>query len=340
MDSAPGRLDGRQGGYKKITMKKQISIAAGIALLLSASGLHAFRPVADDLTAELVIDAKAMLGEGSIWQPKEKKLYWVDIEGKALHIYDPVSKTDHQLPVPARIGTVVPLQKNGALVALQNGIHKIDTKTGGLELINNPLPDTVNLRFNDGKCDPSGRFWVGTLAMDSRRRGAVLYRMDKDGSIHQMLDSVSISNGIVWTADKKTMYYNDTPTGTIQGFDYDDKTGAISNRRVAVRIPRGIGSPDGMTIDAEGNLWVALWGGGIVGKFNPLTGELLQKVKVPAPNVSSCAFGGDKLETLYITTARAWVNAEKLKEFPLSGGVFAVKPGVRGVPAEFYKGKL
>jgi sugar lactone lactonase YvrE len=294
---------------------------------------------ADDLQAELVLDAKAMLGEGSIWHPKEKKLYWIDIEGKALHIYDPASNEDKQFPVGSRIGTVVPVEKGGVLVALQNGIQEMDTKTGKLKFLLNPLPDT-NLRFNDGKCDPAGRFWVGTLALDSRRRGAVLYRFDKDKSIHTMLDSVSISNGIVWTADKKTMYYNDTPTGTIQGFDYDDKTGAISNRRVVVRIPRGTGSPDGMTIDAEGNLWVALWGGSCVGKFNPLTGELLQKVKVPAPNVSSCAFGGKDLETLYITTARAWVNPERLKEFPLSGGLFSVKPGVRGVSAEFYKGKL
>jgi sugar lactone lactonase YvrE/acetyl esterase/lipase len=295
--------------------------------------------IRQDLQAELILDSKAMLGEGSIWHPKENKLYWIDIEGKALHIYDPNSKEDKQFPVGSRIGTVVPVEKEGVLVALQNGIQFMDTKSGKLNFINNPLPDT-NLRFNDGKCDPSGRFWVGTLALDSRRRGAKLYRFDKDKSIHTMLDSVSISNGIVWTADKKTMYYNDTPTGTIQGFDYDDKTGAITNRRVVVRIPRGTGSPDGMTIDAEGNLWVALWGGGCVAKFDPRTGELLQKVKVPAPNVSSCAFGGENLETLYITTARAWVNDARLKEFPLSGGLFAVKPGVKGVPAEYYKGKL
>ena len=301
--------------------------------------LNAFKP-SDDLHAELLLDAKAMLGEGSIWHPKEKKLYWVDIEGKALHIYDPVTKEDKQFPVGARIGTVVPVQNGGALVALQNGIYKMDTKTGKLCFVNNPLPDTVGLRFNDGKCDPAGRFWVGSMGMDSRRKGASLYRIDKDKSIHTMLDSVSISNGIVWTTDKKTMYYNDTPTGTIQGFDYNDKTGEISNRRVVVRIPKGGGGPDGMTIDAEGNLWVALWGSGTVGKFNPLTGELLQKIIVPAPNVSSCAFGGKNLETLYITTARAWVNEAKLKEFPLSGGLFSVKPGVRGVPAEFYKGEL
>jgi sugar lactone lactonase YvrE len=293
----------------------------------------------DDIKAQIVLDAKAKLGEGSIWHPKENKLYWVDIEGKSLHIYDPVTNKDKEFALGSRVGTVVPIESGGALVALQSGIHKIDTKTGKLTFISNPLPDTVNLRFNDGKCDPAGRFWIGTLAMDSRRRGAVLWRMDKDKSLHLMLDSVSISNGIVWTADRKTMYYNDTPTGTIQGFDYDDKTGEISNRRVVVRIARGGGSPDGMTIDADGNLWVALWGSGSVGKFDPRTGQLPQKIIVPAPNVSSCAFGGKNLETLYITTARAWVSEEKLKEFPLSGGLFAVKPGVRGVPAEFYKGK-
>jgi len=318
-------------------MKTKFLVALSITTI--AMLLFSYKP-SDDLKAELVLDAKAMLGEGSIWHPKENKLYWIDIEGKALHIYDPATNEDKQFPLGSRVGTVVPAQGGGALVALQSGIQKIDTKTGKLTFIENPLPDTVGLRYNDGKCDPSGRFWVGTLAMDSRRRGAVLWRIDKDKSVHLMLDSVSISNGIVWTKDKKTMYYNDTPTGTIQGFDYDDKTGEITNRRVVIRIPRGGGGPDGMTIDSDDNLWVALWGSGTVGKFDPRTGELLQKVIVPAPNVSSCAFGGKNLETLYITTARAWVNDAKLKEFPLSGGLFSVKPGVHGVPAEFYKGKL
>ena len=297
-----------------------------------------FIPTAD-LTAEIVLDEKTILGEGSIWHPKENKLYWIDIEGMSLHIYDPVSKTDKQFALGSRVGTVVPIQEGGALVALQNGIQKLNMKTGKLTFLTNPLVDS-NIRFNDGKCDPSGRFWVGTMALDSRKKGGVLYRFDKDKSVHLMLDSVSISNGIVWTADKKTMYYNDTPTGTIQAFNYDDATGNITNRRIAVKIPKGIGAPDGMTIDAEGNLWVALWGGGIVGKFNPITGELLQKVKVAAPNVSSCAFGGKNLDILFITTARQWMNEKQLQEFPLSGGLFSVKPGVKGVVAEFYKGKL
>jgi sugar lactone lactonase YvrE len=132
------------------------------------------------------------------------------------------------------------------------------------------------------------------------------------------------------------MYYNDTPTMTVQAFDYDDKTGTISNRRVAIKIPRGMGAPDGMTIDSEDKLWIALWGGYAVGRFDPLTGELLQKIKVPAPNVSSCAFGGEDLKTLYITTARAWVKPEKLIEFPLSGGLFAIRTDVKGVSASFF----
>ena len=309
-----------------------------LAIIGSSFLVPNFKPVAD-LTAEIVLDEKTILGEGSIWHPKENKLYWIDIEGKSLHIYDPVFKTDKQLALGSRVGTVVPIQGGGALVALQNGIQKIDIKTGQLTFLINPLKDS-NIRFNDGKCDPSGRFWVGTMAFDNRKKGGVLYRFDKDKSLHLMLDNVTISNGIVWTADKKIMYYNDTPTGTIQAFDYDDETGNITNRRIAVKIPAGIGAPDGMTIDADGNLWVALWGGGIVGKFNPLTGELLQKVKVPAPNVSSCAFGGKNLDTLYITTARQWMNEEQLKKFPFSGGLFKVHPGVRGVSAEFYKGKL
>jgi sugar lactone lactonase YvrE len=318
-------------------MRRNILII--IIIVMSAVSFNSFKP-SDDLHAELVLDAKTILGEGSIWHPGENKLYWIDIEGKSLHIYDPMIKEDKVFPLGSRVGTVVPVQNGGALVALQNGICKIDTKTGKLSLINNPLQDTVNIRFNDGKCDPSGRFWVGTMALNMKKGAAVLYRMDKDKTFHLVLDSVTISNGLVWTADKKTMYYNDTPTGTIQGFDYDDKTGEISNRRVVVRIPKGGGGPDGMTIDADGNLWVALWGAGMVGKFDPRTGELLQKVIVPAPNVSSCAFGGKDLKTLYITTARTGLNTDKLKEFPLSGGLFSAKPGVKGMPAEFYKGKL
>ena len=285
---------------------------------------------------QIIVDAKALLGEGSIWHPLENKLYWIDIEGKLLHIYDPVTKMDMHHNCGARIGTVVHVQSGGALVALQNGIHKIDTETGELTFMINPLNDPA-IRFNDGKCDPSGRFWVGTYALDGRKEVAVLYRFDPDKSIHLMLKNITNSNGVVWSADKKMMYYIDTPTQAVQGFDYDDETGQISNGRVVVHIPKKEGAPDGMAIDNEGKLWIALWRGGAVGRFDPLTGKMLEKIKVPAPQVSSCAFGGKDLKTLYITTARKSLSEDELKDFPLSGGLFAVEPGVQGVPTHFFR---
>ncbi len=319
-------------------MKVNHFLSLALLSLLLLAGAQLPSKIAADLTATLLLDAKTTLGEGSIWHPDEKLLYWIDIEGKALHVYDPAAATDRVIPVGSRIGTVVPASKGEMVVALQSGITRIDPRTGKMTLLNAPLTDP-KVRFNDGKCDPSGRFWVGTMALDTHKYGAVLYRYDTDGSIHTLLDSVTISNGIVWTKDKKTMYYNDTPTGTVQAFDYDDKTGAISRRRVAITIPPGSGSPDGMTIDNEDKLWVALWGGSMVARFDPITGQLLQKVLVPAPNVTSCAFGGKNLDILYITTARLGMRPDQLTRFPLSGGLFSVKPGVKGVKAEFYKGR-
>ena len=292
-----------------------------------------------NITARLVLDAKTRLGEGSLWHPGENRLYWVDIEGRALHIYDPVSHRDIHFNTGSRTSTVVPIRGGGALIAMQNGIHKIDCKTGQLTLVAAPLTDTM-IRFNDGKCDPSGRFWVGTMHLEYKQYAAVLYRMDHDKTMHQLLDSVTISNGIVWTANKKTMYFIDTPKGEVDAFDYDDKTGNISNRRVAFKVPQGIGYPDGMTIDSEGKLWVALWGGGAVARFDPETGKLLRKVIVPAPNTSSCAFGGKNLDVLYITTAREGMSPDDLKKYPLSGGLFSAKPGVKGVPTYYFSGKL
>jgi sugar lactone lactonase YvrE len=289
-----------------------------------------------EVEARLVLDAKATLGEGALWHPAEKRLYWVDIEDRELHLFDPATGKDKVWPVGERVGTVVPVVEGGALVALQNGIHFIDTDTGKLDCITNPI-EQDDIRFNDGKCDPAGRFWVGSMALDSREGAAVLYRMGKDGSIQQVLDNLTVSNGLVWTADRKKMYFIDTPTRQVQAFDYDDETGAITKRDEVIAIPESEGKPDGMAIDAEGMLWIALYGGGGVGRWDPNTGELLQKVTVPAPHTTSCAFGGADLGTLYITTARDGLDDEQLKEYPSSGGLFAIEPGATGVPANFFK---
>ncbi|PJJ59756.1 SMP-30/gluconolactonase/LRE family protein [Hymenobacter chitinivorans] len=285
----------------------------------------------------VVLPAQAQLGEGALWNPLDQRLYWVDIEGQALHIFDPATGLDRQLPTHSRVGTVVPAGPDSVLVALQNGIHRLNTVTGEMTCLVDPLHDP-KLRFNDGKCDPAGRFWVGTLDRSSRPHHATLYRLDPDGSLHTMLTGVTISNGLVWTPDRRTMYYVDTPTQTVQAFDYDHATGAITNGRVAVRIPDAEGSPDGMTLDADGHLWIALWGGAQVGCYDPATGHKLGAVPVPALHTSSCAFGGPELKTLFITSARQDLTPAQLAQYPLSGNIFATEPGAVGLPADVYRG--
>lgn len=284
--------------------------------------------------AEILLNAKADLGEGAIWHPTEKKLYWVDIEGKKLHVFDPETKTDHYYQLGSRIGTVVPMEGKRAIVALQNGIHILDTQTGKLTFVTQPLADP-DIRFNDGKCDPAGRFWVGTMHLAVKENSAVLYRLDKNGKAEQVVDMLTISNGIVWSANRKTMFLTDTPRGEVMAFDYDLNSGEISRESVALKIPSSEGHPDGMTIDEKGNLWVALYGGGGVVCYNPNSGEKLHRVNVSVPNTTSCAFGGENLDTLFITTARNGLSEEELEKYPLSGGIFAARPGVRGVKANF-----
>jgi len=288
---------------------------------------------------ELVIDSKSELGEGALWNYKTGELLWVDIKGKILNFYKPLTGNNKEMFTGQMIGTVVPTETEQVLVALRNGIYKLNPKTGSKKLIVDPEEDLPDNRFNDGKCDPAGRFWAGTMSTVNEKNAGALYRLDPDSSIHKMVHNVSISNGIVWSPDKTKMYYIDTPTQKVMKYDYDNETGSISAPVVAVDIPDEMGSPDGMTIDEEGNVWIALWGGSAVGCWNPETSKLLNTISIPAKNVTSCAFGDDDLGTLYITTARTGTSEEELKEFPYAGGVFKTRPGVKGVKAFFFNDK-
>lgn len=285
------------------------------------------------IPAKVIINHKAVLGEGSIWHPRENILYWVDIDNGILNTFDPVSLKQTNYNLGQKVGTVVPIDTGGVLVALKDGIYSFNLKTQKLNLLCSPEKDKNENRFNDGKCDPAGRFWVGSMGS---RYNAALYRISSDGNYIGVLDSITISNGIVWTSDKKTMYYADTSTGYVQAFDYDNQTGNISNRRIVIRFPQGAGYPDGMTIDSEDKLWIAHWGGYCIGRWDPLTGKMLTKVEVPAPNVTSCAFGGKNLDILYITTASTGMNESDREKYPDSGKVFTAKPGVKGVKANLF----
>lgn len=292
----------------------------------------------DSLTvwqAELVLDAKARLGEGALWQPEQKLLYWIDNVANELHIFDPETGNNEKYSLPDRPGTVVPLHNGNMMVAMENGVFEWNRETKALAFFaENPEQETGS-RYNDGKCDSSGRFWVGTYA-DGKKQCA-LYRINGDGKVQKMLDDVICSNGIAWSIDKTKMYYIDTPTRVVQQFDYNDSTGEISNGKVIIRFPEGVGSPDGSTLDSEGMLWIAHWGGACVSRWNPETGEMIGKVEVPTREVTSVAFGGDELETLYITTVSEWADEETLAKYPHSGGLFAVNPGVKGIPANFFE---
>lgn len=282
--------------------------------------------------ARLEYEIQAQLGEGAYWDAPTQRFYWVDILGKQLHIYDPATKKNTSFPTPSRIGTVVPQTDSTAVVALDYGIYLMNTNNGAISVLSDIEHDLPENRFNDGKCDPMGNLWVGSMNLEEKAPSGSVYKIDPMGNTTKMIDSVTISNGLVWTKDRRTFYYIDTPTAMIRAYDFDPETANISNRRDAVYVDPAIGYPDGMAIDAEDKLWVGLWNGNAVARFDPLTGKLMEKIEVPeAHNVTACAFGGPNLDLLYITTARKDMTEDELKEKPLSGSLFVAEPGVKGV---------
>lgn len=287
---------------------------------------------------ERVLNIKCTLGEGPHWDHRQQVLYWVDIMEKRFYIYDPLKNksTIHQFD--QFIGSVVPGQDNDLIMAMQNGIYTYDLHTKELRKVADPEAKKPNNRFNDGKCDPSGRYWAGTMSLNGEEGCGSLYRLDTNGEIRTMVSNVSISNGLSWSKDKKHMYFIDTPTRKVAIYKYDDKTGDISFHKYGVNIPSEMGSPDGMTIDNEGMIWVAHWGGSRVTRWNPHSGELLDQVHVPAKNVTSCTFGGENLDELYITTASTGTNEQDAQKYPESGGLFKVKTQVKGVYANHFSG--
>lgn len=287
--------------------------------------------------AVLEFEIQSDLGEGAIWNHDTQELYWVDILGRKVHVYNPQTKKNKAYPTPQAVGTVVPADSIYAIVGLADGAYMLDTRSGEIDLISYIEKDLGSTRLNDGKCDPVGRFWVGSMDYDLVNPIGGLYRVQSDGTVHKALDRITISNGIVWSSDHKKMYYIDTPTGYIQSFDFNSEDGSISNQKVAVKIPDSLGQPDGMTIDEEDKLWVGMWNGNIVARFDPNSGTLMAKIEVPAHNVTSCAFGGPDLDILYITTSGIDMNEEERERFPLAGSLFKAVPGVKGVKSSFFK---
>jgi sugar lactone lactonase YvrE len=290
------------------------------------------------MNVELVVDARAELGEGPVWDCVLKRLYWVDIEGRTLHIYQPGGEADRAFSVGCRAGAVVPRAAGNLVLATEYGFEQFDLETGQRTRWADPEEHLPNNRFNDGKCDPRGRFWAGTMSMVGQAKAGSLYVLETDHCVRHVLGSVTTSNGLDWSPDRSTMYYIDTPTMIVRAFDYDADRGTITAERTVVRIPEGVGRPDGMTVDAEGMLWVAHWDGGRITRWNPTSGQLLATVLLPADRVTSCTFGGDRLDTLFVTTARHGLTPAQLDEQPHAGGLFALRPSVCGLPGSQYGG--
>ena len=281
---------------------------------------------------ELLVDDHALVGEGPIWDDEKQVLYWVDILSSKLYIYDPVRAENRALDVGQHVGTVVPRASGGVMLAVRDGFAAFDLETGELTIINDPEVHLPGNRFNDGKCDPAGRFWAGTMAYENQSTQGSLYRMDTDLSVHKMLGDIAISNGIVWSQNNGAMYYIDSLRWTVRAFDYEVDTGNIQNERVVINVPEEVGVPDGMAIDSNGMLWVAHYGGSQVCRWNPETAEILDTISLPTSSITACAFGGKDLDTLFITTAAQGLDEEGLKRYPHAGGLFCVKPGHQGVP--------
>ncbi|MGV3764293.1 SMP-30/gluconolactonase/LRE family protein [Parapedobacter sp.] len=274
----------------------------------------------------------AQLGEGPVWDDQLNRLFWVDIVNGRILVWYPETSQVRTFNFTGQIGAVaLTSQPNRVIAATDKGFAMLDLYTGKRIDIGDPETDLHDNRFNDGKCDSRGRFWAGSLNEEGRN-DAALYMLDPSGTISKKIAGVSCSNGLAWSSDDRTFYYIDTPTRQVVAYDFDVATAAITNRRVAIDVDPADGLPDGMTIDSEGMLWVALWGGWKVVRWNPHTGEKLQEIKLPVSQVTSCAFGGKDLRDLYITSAKKALTPAALAAEPHAGALFVVGDiGVQGV---------
>lgn len=277
------------------------------------------------MKAELILDAKATLGEGPAWDAKTQTLYWVDILEKRVY-----AGTELLAQLDDIIGCLAPC-KNGNLI-LGKRLSLVDLQpASSRQTVLSALSDSALNRINDGKCDPAGRFLVGTMDIEEKETRGALFSFDGTQTT-QLMDGIRIANGLAWSPDHKTFYYIDTFTRMVRAFDFDLNTGQIANPRPAIRVPEALGWPDGMTSDSDGNLWIAMWSGAQVTKWDPATGQLLESIPVPALQTSSCVFGGQGMNELYVTSARVGMSEADLKKYPLSGGLFKVETKCEGMP--------
>ena len=282
------------------------------------------------IRTEPVGHIRCQWGEGPVWW--RDALYFVDIEGHQVHRYDPASGAEQSWHVGQRVGTVVPRESGGLVIAGDHGFAFLDEETGALTPIADPEHDKPDNRFNDGKCSPDGRFFAGSISLVKKTGDAKLWRLDPDLGVHEAFGPVTNSNGITWSADGHTCYYIDTPRHEVLAFDY--LAGHLHNLRSVIATGHIDASPDGMTIDADGNLWIAFCHGGCVSCFNPQTGNELHRITLPCLETTACAFGGPDLADLFVTT-----GVHKTAKEEHAGRLFVIRGlAARGIPANAFEG--
>lgn len=285
------------------------------------------------MQAQLYIDSRHDLAEGPVWF--HDALYWVNINEGRLYRHDATDDTLTHFDVGSTLGVSLPTAGGWWWNGRERDCAWLHEATGKVVPITAPITPSVpgNLRFNDGFCGPDGHPWVGSAALDGSRETASLYRADATGALQLALPDVTLSNGLGWSPDGTRFYYVDSLAHNLSVFDYDAASHEISNRRILREFPQDGSVPDGLSIDADGHIWLAIWGGSAVLRIDAQTGELLNRVDLPVTQVTSCCFGGPNNQTLYITSARAGLDNEALESQPLAGSIFRVEAQIAGLPA-------
>ena len=290
------------------------------------------------MKARCVLQAQAGLAEGPHWWAEKGVLLWVDIEASRVGFFDPVTGRNRFLVVPSHAGAVVPMSDGELLVATAQGFVRLHPDSGLVTFLLDPEVDQPGNRFNDGKCDPWGRFWAGSMAYDFAAGAGSLWRVNADFSCVRQRQGLTISNGLAWSQDRGTLYLIDSPTRQVLAFPLTPSGDLSGEATACITIPKEWDAlPDGMCIDAEGKLWIALFGGGAVTRWDPQDGRLMQTVELPCRQVTSCCFGGPNLDQLFITTARREMAAAAIEVEPLAGGLFQADVGVKGLPADYFQ---
>lgn len=276
-------------------------------------------------------EGQNMLGEGPLWLKERNALCWVDILKNEVYYYDFATSIVRTLVYDKPVTLLLETESEDTLiVARQGAIGELSLSTGEFNSVRQLESDKPNSRSNDGGCDSMGRVWVGTMDLQFEEGAGNLYLLTDEGFIPKITNT-TISNGLVWSMDGSKMYFIDSPLKTVKAYHFDQASASLALIADVVRIPEELGSPDGMAIDEEGMLWIAHYGGYSVGRWNPNNGELLEKIMIPAPNVTACTFGGPDMKTLFITTARQEMSVMELEEYPLSGSLFYIETNVRGI---------